>query len=483
MCVNTAQFFMNFSHCYPTSKRRRYKLLTMNTVNWDITTTKLTVPRALLPLDSEELKTASPSDPEVIQTACYTLLAEKKMVNKYNINGRRPLYFGAHNGVFRMIPAKYQSVCYDYDPRKRPWFVAGSSAPKDVVLVLDISGSMAQSERESARLKNAKEAATAVIDTLTVSDKIAVVIFNETASVLTLASNDNKNQTVEASEQNKNELKKRINSIEANGGTNFTKAFDKTFDVLYDSFHAEEFAATGPGCNIAVLFLTDGAMSEDLKGEELKNETQNVIALVQNRAEQLRTEFDRETTIFAYSLGDESDTEVMKKIACGTNGIWTHISDDEIDDLITEMGAYYQLFASGLGSDENSADFVAWVEPYIFKSDSKLGTTVSVPVFDRSHHPHLFLGVVGMDVYISEIQDLMPDVNATEWMKTDFLVKSPEKCPKIEPTQCQLDALRLSRGGDNATCEEICNYEGLMHQPCNESVNFGLWENTGCKYC
>ena len=33
--------------------------------------------------------------------------------------------------------------CDAYDPRYRPWYAAAASGPKDVVLVIDCSGSMA----------------------------------------------------------------------------------------------------------------------------------------------------------------------------------------------------------------------------------------------------------------------------------------------------------------------------------------------------
>lgn len=54
-------------------------------------------------------------------------------------------------------------LCAD-DPRIRPWYVAASSGPKDVVIVLDVSGSMSQ----YGRLDLAKEAAETVINTLCV---------------------------------------------------------------------------------------------------------------------------------------------------------------------------------------------------------------------------------------------------------------------------------------------------------------------------
>ena len=80
-----------------------------------------------------------PTDPEIIETACYSRLAEQFMIEKYEADEKfwakydvQPswTFFGAHNGLFRKIPASHQEQCGSYDPRKRPWFVAASSGPK-----------------------------------------------------------------------------------------------------------------------------------------------------------------------------------------------------------------------------------------------------------------------------------------------------------------------------------------------------------------
>ncbi len=60
-------------------------------------------------------------------------------------------------------------------------YVAASTGPKDVLLVLDTSGSMAN----SGRLNIMKDAAKRVINTLSVSDYVSVVTFNTDAQSLT----------------------------------------------------------------------------------------------------------------------------------------------------------------------------------------------------------------------------------------------------------------------------------------------------------
>ena len=104
-----------------------------------------------LPASLAQAPKDNPSDPEIIDSACYSRLAELYMSDKYEQDEEywskykvQPswTYFGAHTDLFRRIPAVHQEQCGEFDPHRRPWFVASSSGPKDVVLVIDISGSM-----------------------------------------------------------------------------------------------------------------------------------------------------------------------------------------------------------------------------------------------------------------------------------------------------------------------------------------------------
>lgn len=62
--------------------------------------------------------------------------------------------------------------CQKYEPRFRNWYVVASAGPKNVILILDISGSMV----EKNRLSIMKEAAKSVLETLTFADYFSVII-------------------------------------------------------------------------------------------------------------------------------------------------------------------------------------------------------------------------------------------------------------------------------------------------------------------
>jgi hypothetical protein len=65
-----------------------------------------------------------------------------------------------------------------YDSRLRPWQMTAATGPKNIVLILDVSGSMAISDRIGAMKRAAKK----VIDSATHADYLGVVIFNEGAT-------------------------------------------------------------------------------------------------------------------------------------------------------------------------------------------------------------------------------------------------------------------------------------------------------------
>ena len=303
-----------------------------------------------------------------------------------------------------------------------------------------------------------------MVETLTVADRVAVISFSSEAFQIGY------NTLVRATNNNKARLVQAIKNLNANGGTNFAAAFQTTFDTLDKTIQAESTS----GCNIAVLFMTDGQISQGPGPEE-------VIQLVNDRTTQIATEFDRKTTIFTFSLGYQADHEVTKSLACSTGGVWTPV-DDLSGDLIDAMSSYYKLYALGLGEGGNE-DFAAWVEPYEFHNPKgKMGTTVSVPVYDRSVSPPLFLGAVGLDMYMDALEQVLDEDATSSTMLDRFIMWSTARCPDIQLTECELDALRFLGGGEGATCG-ICNstsYSGIVPEKCsfNSDLPNNLWDNT-----
>ena len=128
------------------------------------------------------------------------------------------------------------------------------------------------------------------------------------------------------------------------------------------------------------------------------------------------------------------------------------------------------------------------MEPYVYASSNILGTTVSVPVYDRSKEPHVFLGVVAVDISLAALDaalGISPDDSqgSVESIQRVALV-STARCPVLELDTCELESFRRHGAtGDEALCTDICSLEDFV-QVDEESCPFvddyptNLWANT-----
>jgi hypothetical protein len=381
------------------------------------------------------------SDPLVYETICWTRHMDEWLIQRNERDrafweelGVNPgaMYYGSTTGVFRYYPGRRTKNCGAYDPRPRPWSVA-PSGPKNLLLVLDKSGSM-----EGNRMNLMKKAAIRVIETLTMSDRIAIVVFDETASVIAKegmylypANNESKAILIDA-----------ITNLEAKGETNFYDALEKAFDVL-DNSHGEELTVN---CNSAILFLTDGEMTHP---KEITPE--NVIDLVTSRLNATSTKIGKPVLFFSYSISEEEEEvhSLPKKLACPLDfGVWSRINRE--DQIVEALSSYHQLFSLGLGDDEN-ADFVAWVEPYFFVTGNIFGSTISAVVYDRSTSPPTKIGVVGRDIAFEILTEALETDNITEAI-SELARYSVAVCPALNLPRCVIESYRAFFGGNEARC-------------------------------
>ncbi|MBN1417505.1 MAG: VWA domain-containing protein [Planctomycetes bacterium] len=134
--------------------------------------------------------------------------------------GRRP----SEDGYFMMLVSP--------NPR-----VAGkATAAKDVVLVVDVSGSMA-----GEKLSQAKEAVKTVLEDLNAEDRFHVIAYNDAIDPLCEG-------LVDATRKAVDEAVDRVDRLQARGGT-------AIYDALQEAMKAFEKKSRRPGY---ILFLTDG---------------------------------------------------------------------------------------------------------------------------------------------------------------------------------------------------------------------------------
>lgn len=125
------------------------------------------------------------------------------------------MYIGNNRGLFRQLPGDYRGSdgkCDEYDPRSRPWYTIAASGTKNIIILIDKSSSM----NKYNQLENAKIAVNSVIDTLSITDNIGVIAFENSTEVI-----GNPKMT-KATNEYKEELKLYVSHIKSyDGETNY----------------------------------------------------------------------------------------------------------------------------------------------------------------------------------------------------------------------------------------------------------------------
>lgn len=346
-------------------------------------------------------------------------------------------------GMYRNWPAIYQcrtenqcSGCSD--PRFRSWYASSASGPKDVVLVLDTSGSM----KTADRISKMKKAAGWVINTLSENDHAQVVSFSGSAT-------SQGTKLLRMDTVGRAYLKQFIAELSAFGSTNMGSGIDKAFDILQSSRQSGQSSK----CTSAVLFLTDGENSGAADPEE--------------RFATLNAEIN--ANIFTYSFGANADTSGMQSIACAHKGVWQLIPDTASATQVSEiMAGYFKHFAAGISHAP-----LRWSD--WFEDGQGLGQIAAAcaSVYDRTKEKRegvaVLFGVICQAIH-KDTWDALGDAS-TVW-KTIKTANAKCETPKLSENQ-----LEIIRGAihPDSTCTasgraQACAREGATCDPVGASA-------------
>nr|XP_055023861.1 voltage-dependent calcium channel subunit alpha-2/delta-3 isoform X1 [Misgurnus anguillicaudatus] len=296
-------------------------------------------------------------------------------------------YFGSAKGFFRQYPGiKWtpdEHGVIEFDCRNRKWYIQAATSPKDVVILVDVSGSM-----KGLRLTIARQTVSSILDTLGDDDFFNIIAYNEELQYVEPCLNGT---LVQADIGNKNHLRGRLEKLFAKGIGLLDVALTEAFELL-SNFNE---TGRGSGCSQAIMLVTDGAV-----------DTYDFVFDKYNWP-------DRKVRIFPYLIGRESAfADNLKWMACANKGYFTQIST--LADVQENVMEYLHVLSRPKVIDQEH-DMV-WTEAYI---DSTLQggqrpvlmTTVAMPVFstkNETRNKGILLGVVGTDVPVSEILKAIP---------------------------------------------------------------------------
>ncbi|XP_055503491.1 voltage-dependent calcium channel subunit alpha-2/delta-3 isoform X1 [Leucoraja erinacea] len=333
-------------------------------------------------------------DPAIVNGVFWSEALNKVFVDNFE---RDPSliwqYFGSANGFFRQYPGiKWEpdeNGVIAFDCRTRKWYIQAATSPKDVIILVDVSGSM-----KGLRMTIAKQTVSSILDTLGDDDFFNIIAYNEDIHYVEPCLN---NTLVQADRNNKRHFREHLDTLNAKGIGMLGFALAEAFILL------NQFNGTGQGssCSQAIMLVTDGAV-----------DTYDTVFAKYNWP-------DRKVRIFAYLIGRETVfSENLKWMACANKGYFTQIST--LADVQENVMEYLHVLSRPKVIDQEHD--IVWTEAYVdstlplakqLPSDSQriLMTTIAMPVFSKKNETRtqgILLGVVGTDVPVKELVKVIP---------------------------------------------------------------------------
>uniref|UniRef100_A0A452RSH1 Calcium voltage-gated channel auxiliary subunit alpha2delta 4 n=1 Tax=Ursus americanus TaxID=9643 RepID=A0A452RSH1_URSAM len=307
-------------------------------------------------------------------------------------------YFGSSTGFFRIYPGiKWtpdENGVIAFDCRNRGWYIQAATSPKDIVIVVDTSGSM-----KGLRMTIAKHTISTILDTLGENDFVNIIAYSDYIHYIEPCF---KGILVQADRDNREHFKQLVDELMVKGVGVVNQALAEAFQILKQFQEARQ----GSLCNQAIMLITDGAVEDYEPVFEKYNWP------------------DRKVRVFTYLIGREvTFADRMKWIACNNKGYYTQIST--LADAQENVMEYLHVLSRPMVINHDHD--ITWTEAYM---DSKLLTsqaqnlmlltTVAMPVFSKKNETRshgILLGVVGSDVALRELMKLAPRYKYREGKK------------------------------------------------------------------
>ncbi|XP_034237810.1 voltage-dependent calcium channel subunit alpha-2/delta-3 isoform X4 [Thrips palmi] len=447
-------------------------------------------------------------------------------------------YFGSSSGFMRQFPAMQwkQDPVDLYDCRTRSWYIEAAASPKDVLILVDNSGSMTGMRREIAR-----HVVNNILDTLGNNDFVNILTFADDVMEVVPCF---KETLVQANLANIRELKMGMEDMETNSIANFSLALTRAFDIL----QMYRGARLGACCNQAIMLITDGVPYNFKEIFEEYN------------WRSMQPEGFMPVRVFTYLIGREvADVREVKWMACANRGYYVHLSTlaevrEQVLHYVPVMArplvlgrVEHPIIWTPVYADVTDPKMTDWLwevresseqkkifqnyrkdkqgflmkvdrDPRHFRkknrndpnskyNDYQLMTSVSMPVYDLRENANItervlineaywvtetretrvanLLGVAGTDVPIQEIQRLMNahklGVNAYAFLVTNngYILVHPDLRPTfgdiLKPSYNAVDFAEVELVDDARRPREL---DPVLTQLRDDLVN----QNNGSKY-
>ncbi|XP_011305920.1 voltage-dependent calcium channel subunit alpha-2/delta-3 isoform X2 [Fopius arisanus] len=325
-------------------------------------------------------------------------------------------YFGSMNGMLRVYPSMQWRTSESaddeqsadlYDCRIRSWFIEAATCSKDMVILVDSSGSM-----EGMGYTIAKAVVASILDTLSNNDFVTIFEYTNITVDLVPCFKD---KLVQATPENINTFKTASGTLKPGEQANLTEAFTRAFTIL-KSYRESRGCGPDTPCNQLIMLVTDGVASNISEVFDDWNRQTNGTRVP--------------VRVFTYLLGKEvTMVREIQLMACENRGYYTHVHNQEeaqeqvlkyipvVARPLVLQGKYHPIIWTHAYADvsmkkgEDVRRTAAEVESTT-RQEYRLLTSVSIPAFDLKSNANNdtrranLLGVAGTDVPIDDIQKL-----------------------------------------------------------------------------
>lgn len=287
-----------------------------------------------------------------------------------------------------------------YDCRKRSWYIETATCSKDVVILLDNSGSMTGYRNYVAQLT-----IKSLLDTFSNNDFVNIYNYSKTVEELVPCFED---MLVQATPENIQVFNNEVKNLKPDGYANVSIALERAFKLLEKYRHIRKCNESSTGCNQAIMLVTDGVPGNATEVFEKYNWFPN-----ETKSYPVR--------IFTYLLGKEvTKVKEIQLYACMNRGYYSHVQS--LDEVAEEVLKYVNVVAAPLVL-QKAEHPPTWTHAYIdntYKTDSqamnddlpdfRMMIAVGVPAFNMSSYGEgnftgrpTLLGVAGTDVPLEDI--------------------------------------------------------------------------------
>lgn len=327
-------------------------------------------------------------DPEVLNGVKWSAALDSAF--KENIEKDSSLrwqFFGSQSGFMRIYPAfKWPEIPDSpdmFDARRRPWYIQAAASPKDIMVLMDTSGSV-----HGQTFKIEKAAVKALLNTLGENDYVNIAWFNTDVGWVVPCFNT----LVNANSQHKKVLFEGIEALQEGNLTNYANALTFAFEAIRD-FEKGRNTWEGADCHKAIMLFSDGSTEwpQEVLDTYLSDPvTQNV-------------------RIFTVAVGPHPiPTVTLKMLACNTSGFHSQIA--ALESVRSKIHDYVKFLSIPLVLSGNK-QLYQWSNFYQDAAGLGMMTTVTLPVISRDVNRQgnqSLVGVAGVDIPVSAMVDFTP---------------------------------------------------------------------------